>query len=53
MIDLLRGRGAIADRTRLIATHFTHNIGMMHADIVHHLLPHGVEVAFDGMSVKI
>jgi phosphoribosyl 1,2-cyclic phosphate phosphodiesterase len=53
MIDLMRQRGAVTDKTRLIATHFTHNSEMLHEEIVRWLLPHGVEVAYDGMKVTL
>lgn len=38
---------------RIIATHFTHNAGMLHEDFVEALKPHGIEVAFDGMIIEI
>ncbi|MEX0774679.1 MAG: MBL fold metallo-hydrolase [Phycisphaeraceae bacterium] len=52
-IEQLRQRGAIVQRTRLIATHFSHNGGLLHEELVHAFLPHGVEVAFDGMVVRL
>lgn len=53
MAEELRRRGAITDRTRVIATHFSHNGGLLHEDLVRAFLPHGIEVAFDGMVVDV
>jgi phosphoribosyl 1,2-cyclic phosphate phosphodiesterase len=53
MIDELRRRGAVTCRTRLIATHFSHNGRLLHEELVQTLLPHGVEVAYDGMVVRV
>lgn len=54
MVDELRRRGAVADRTRLIATHFSpHSGAKSHEELVRLLLPHGVEVAFDGMRLEV
>lgn len=49
----LRRRGAIVDRTRVIATHFSHNGGLLHEELIKTFLPHGIEVAFDGMVVRV
>lgn len=53
MVDVLRTAGAIVDSTTLIATHFSHNGGLMHEDLVRTFLPHGVQVAFDGAVFRI
>ncbi len=53
MVEELRRRGAIGDRTRTIATHFSHNGGMLHEELVRALLPHRIETAFDGMIVTV
>jgi phosphoribosyl 1,2-cyclic phosphate phosphodiesterase len=52
-VDELRRRGAIVNGTRVIATHFSHNGLLLHEELVQTLLPHGVEVAFDGMVVRV
>lgn len=52
MIDTLRQRGAITDRTRVIATHFSHGGRLLHEELVATLMPHRVEVAFDGMLIQ-
>ncbi|MCE9616403.1 MAG: hypothetical protein K8T26_19190 [Lentisphaerae bacterium] len=48
----LRRRGCATGRTRLIATHFSHNGGLLHEELVQAFLPHGIEVGFDGMVVR-
>jgi len=53
MTEELRKRGAITDATRVIATHFSHNGGLLHEELVHAFLPHNIEVAYDGMVVKV
>jgi phosphoribosyl 1,2-cyclic phosphodiesterase len=54
MIDELRRRGAVVDHTRLIATHFSpHSGAFSHEELVRAMLPHGIEVAFDGMIVRV
>jgi phosphoribosyl 1,2-cyclic phosphate phosphodiesterase len=49
----LRRRGAIADHTRVIATHFSHNGGLLHEQLAERFKRDGVEVAFDGMVVTV
>lgn len=49
----LRERGAITDKTRVIATHFSHNGGLLHEELMQTFLPHKIEVAFDGMTVCV
>ncbi|MDC3413819.1 MBL fold metallo-hydrolase [Aquibacillus sp. 3ASR75-11] len=39
--------------TRIIATHFSHNIGLTHKDLEALLHPHGIDVAYDGMKIDI
>jgi phosphoribosyl 1,2-cyclic phosphate phosphodiesterase len=54
MIDELRRRGSVVASTRLIATHFSpHSGAFSHEELVRVLMPHGVEVAFDGMTVRV
>ena len=53
MTDELRSRGAVTDNTRVIATHFSHNGGLLHEELVAAFVPHGIEVAFDGMTVRL
>jgi phosphoribosyl 1,2-cyclic phosphate phosphodiesterase len=53
MVDELRRGGAIVDRTRCIATHFSHNGRVLHEELVRALMPHGIEAAYDGMVVSV
>lgn len=53
MSEELRRRDVVTDATRVIATHFSHNGGLLHEELVKALLPHGIEVAFDGMIVRV
>ncbi|MGE5611694.1 MAG: hypothetical protein ACM359_20770, partial [Bacillota bacterium] len=53
MVEEFRGRGITTQKTRLIATHFSHNGGLLYEDLVRTFLPHGIEVGFDGMKVKV
>jgi phosphoribosyl 1,2-cyclic phosphate phosphodiesterase len=53
MVRELRSRGAIVDRTRVIATHFSHNGAYLHEELVRAFLPHRIEVAFDGMVIQV
>ena len=49
----MRRRGIVTARTRVIATHFSHNGGLLHEELVRTFLPHGIEVAYDGMVVRV
>ena len=53
MAKELRRRGVVAPHTRCIATHFSHNGGLLHEELVETFLPHGIMVAFDGICIKI
>lgn len=50
--DELANRGALAPGARVIATHFSHNGGWLHARLEEYFTPHGIEVAYDGMSLE-
>jgi phosphoribosyl 1,2-cyclic phosphate phosphodiesterase len=51
--DLLAKVGALAEGHRFIATHFSHNGGWLHEELEAYLNPRGIEVAYDGMIVKV
>lgn len=54
MVDELRTRGAVTDKTRLIATHFSpHSGATSHEELVKLLMPHRMEAAYDGMIVDV
>lgn len=42
--------GLIAPRTTVVAHHFSHNGGLTHAALVDKYAPHGVTVAYDGLT---
>lgn len=48
----LRELGALTDNSRIIATHFSHNCLSLHDELLRFFEPHGIECAFDGMSVS-
>lgn len=52
MAEELRRRGAATDQTKLVATHFSHNGGLMHEELVERFLPHGIMVAYDGIVLR-
>jgi len=53
MKDELKRRGAIGDNTRVVATHFSHNGGALHEELVRAFSGRMDEVAFDGIVVKV
>lgn len=38
---------------KIVATHFTHNSGLLHDDFVKAFNPYGIQVAYDGMVLRI
>lgn len=52
-IARLREVRAVTDQTTLVATHFSHNGGLLYDDLAARLAPHGVHVSFDGMMLNI
>jgi len=53
MRDELKKRGVITEKTRVIATHFSHNGKWLHEDLLAHFTPRGIDVAFDGMTLDV
>lgn len=56
LIDMktrLSDNGNIKAHTALIATHFSHNGGLLHQELEELLQPHGYVIAYDGMSVRV
>ncbi len=51
--DLMRERGLIHENSRFVATHFSHNGGVLHHQLEEILSAHGVEVAYDGMRIPL
>lgn len=53
LIDTIRDRRIIVDHTQLIATHFSHNGGALHAELEAAAKPHGIIIAYDGLRVSV
>lgn len=51
MAEQLRASGCLNSSSQVIATHFSHNGGLLHEELVRAYLPHGIQVAFDGMVI--
>ncbi len=51
--DRLLKIGALTDRSQVIATHFSHNGGMLHEELEQLFAPDGIDVAFDGMRLEL
>jgi phosphoribosyl 1,2-cyclic phosphate phosphodiesterase len=49
----LIGSGAARPDTRTVITHFSHNIGMLHAEMEAVAAKEGIEVAYDGWSAEL
>lgn len=49
----LCARGALAQESRFIANHFSHNGGRLHAQFEEFFAPHGIETGHDGMVVAV
>jgi len=49
----LQSLGALAPNARKIATHFSHNGGALYDELVEYFTPHGIEVAYDGMTLDL
>lgn len=49
----LQSIGSTNDETIFVATHFSHNGGLLHQELCEKLQPKGFVVAFDGMRLKI
>jgi len=45
--------GIISEDTKFIATHFSHNGGMLHEEMVKFLSPYNIIPAYDGLSLEI
>lgn len=51
--DELRRSGAVSENTQVVITHFSHNIGLTHEELVKKATLKGLEVAYDGMVLEI
>ncbi len=48
--DEFASRGALAADVETVATHFSHNGGWLHEELERFFAPHGITVAYDGMT---
>lgn len=49
----LRDKGCLSENAKVVATHFSHNIGLQHEDLTSIFDQEGIIVAFDGMVIHI
>lgn len=48
-LDELEKRGCLKETTRVLATHFSHNAGLLHQGLSQAGAQYGIEVAYDGL----
>ncbi|HYF47987.1 MAG TPA: MBL fold metallo-hydrolase [Planctomycetota bacterium] len=53
MRDEMLKRNCLAADAKVVATHFSHEGGLFHEDLVRFFEPHGVIVAYDGLKLTI
>jgi phosphoribosyl 1,2-cyclic phosphate phosphodiesterase len=51
--ERLEAQGSLSEKPLLIATHFSHNGGLLHEDLEAYFAPHGIEVAYDGLRISL
>ncbi|WP_313732041.1 MBL fold metallo-hydrolase [Cohnella nanjingensis] len=49
----MRDGGMLEEGARMVATHFSHNIGLLHADLTAIFDPEDIIVAYDGMVLQV
>lgn len=49
----MRKEGMLAHGARAVATHFSHNGGLVHHELEEAFKPHDIEVGYDGMIVEV
>lgn len=50
---VFRGEAILERDGQIVATHFTHNSGLLHDDFVKAFEPYGIQVAYDGMVIHV
>ncbi|WP_075980391.1 MBL fold metallo-hydrolase [Bacillus massilinigeriensis] len=53
MQSIFKSEEILNDHGKVIVTHFSHNIGLLHEDLETIFQPHDIEVAYDGMRITI
>ncbi|ANX13808.1 carbon-phosphorus lyase [Fictibacillus arsenicus] len=48
----LQQSNVLSDQSKVYVTHFSHNIGLLHEDLIQIFQPHDIEVAYDGLIIK-
>jgi len=51
-VERLRRVNAVHEQTQIVATHFSHNGGLLHEELQDRFSPHGVDVAYDGLVLE-
>lgn len=51
--EQFRRKGIFHPSSQMVAAHFSHNTGLLHADLVELLSPHEIVTAYDGMILRI
>lgn len=49
MNEIFHQKGLLREKGQVIATHFSHNGGLLHDELLNVFTPHGIIVAYDGM----
>jgi len=47
--ERLRSVGAVHENTQVVATHFSHNGGLLHDELLSRFSSHGIQVSYDGL----
>ena len=45
--------GCLAPEAPAVVNHFSHNCGALHGDLVDYFTPHGIAVAYDGLTLEV
>lgn len=51
--ERMQREGALGPDSVVVVTHFSHNAGLTHADLTGLFEPHGIRVAYDGMTLEM
>ena len=51
--DKLQEAGALTDRTPVFVNHFSHNGKVLQKDLTKFFKPHGIKVAYDGLTITV
>jgi len=51
--DKLREVGALTDKTPVFVNHFSHNGKVLHKDLCKFFKPHGINAAYDGLTISL